>query len=1195
MGQALPKSSRQMLRRISLILVSCFIVLAIAVLITIANLSAITQSSANRYLASYNSELTQLTITPSSIVHGRIQALSVRVNDSLIDINDLQFTFAKEVSWLGLSISDIASISVGQIDVTLSADFFTGSNSKSNSGPSSALNLDALPRIAVGNTHLHLKQRTDDSISLDLDYLNLDNQGRLTSAISHQGNKLFKLNALLGKKHWTADTYLSFDVLTQLIDQLPRLHNDKEITFGPLAPLISMQKSLDKHHISLKGELLSAIDLDIALAHLTSTHQLEQLAVSLDKIEQVVLPTPIDITPQTDLGNHAGFQKRVFFDVSGPLSQLALTLQPMQVSLSISAAQQNALSKLLGKNLSGAINTSSAQTTQQTEILLQLVDPLTYELNSQKLSLNQLRASATIGDSNISGRLDNLSLINTDGLHRLHTDWQVSLAHKARVCISLDSFDPKLNVSHDSTPPDNQNNKITTSCTKMPPHSVAMSALNLLLQGRLNINELPLASAETANAKTAPHTYQGELAIAPASEFSMSHPYYTNSALAVNADRISAKLLQPLTLKFNENLISKNANKMSLTFGEFAVNVSGNQLEFGGSDDSPPYSLTSHNSELLASGGEIALDNNKVSKITLLPLSLKTINPVLIASKLTAITSEQPVNTQSSMTQPQKTQLSNTQISSAQVQLQSLGTVDLRINTNSNQDSNQDSDQDSVNLPAFRANISETTLTRNGLDDNHQPLVTIINVEELSLTTGAMSGTVSSETDKNASLPPSFAALINQDWHTNLDYRLANLSAREHYYRLGKQRQRKQLSLNNFSLNQSLNWNADKQAYYLATKEQWQLDNLAISSSHRFALPKTNQSQAKPSNALANNLKPSKMTTPTLDGELKFNSDANQLIDQLERWLKVSVPASVIGDAGLDAHYRLLWQEDAVKLAGTITPQLVISEGEINALPFEQATIGGKCEVSANAFSHSYRSQLYCDPLKLNIRAFNSGIVITNIDAIAKIDINNELSTDQQTTIRLNSSLENADVGKKADIDVTAKANTLGGKVLLPKFNLNLNAPSDAYLVLQGLDLEQLLAVQPQVGIYADGIFDGVLPVELVQGQVSVKDGRLAARAPGGLIKVDDNPAVMQMRLSQPYLDFAFSALEELHYTELSSRLDMAPNGDALLKVNVKGRAKDIERPIHLNYTQEENLLQLLKSLQIGDSLQREIEKTMEQ
>jgi len=182
---------------------------------------------------------------------------------------------------------------------------------------------------------------------------------------------------------------------------------------------------------------------------------------------------------------------------------------------------------------------------------------------------------------------------------------------------------------------------------------------------------------------------------------------------------------------------------------------------------------------------------------------------------------------------------------------------------------------------------------------------------------------------------------------------------------------------------------------------------------------------------------------------------------------------------------------------------------------------------------------------------------------------------------------------KNAQIDINAHANTLGGSVLLPKFNLNLNGGSEAYLVLQALDLQALLAIQPQVGIYADGIFDGVLPVELTNGQVSIEGGRLAARAPGGLIKVDNNPAVLQMRLSQPYLDFAFAALEELNYSQLSSSFDMQSNGDAQLMVNVKGRAKDIERPIHLNYSQEENMLQLLQSLQIGDRLQTQIEEAM--
>jgi len=56
----------------------------------------------------------------------------------------------------------------------------------------------------------------------------------------------------------------------------------------------------------------------------------------------------------------------------------------------------------------------------------------------------------------------------------------------------------------------------------------------------------------------------------------------------------------------------------------------------------------------------------------------------------------------------------------------------------------------------------------------------------------------------------------------------------------------------------------------------------------------------------------------------------------------------------------------------------------------------------------------------------------------------------------------------------------------------------------------------------------------------------------------------------------------------------MAPDGEAWLKVEVKGKAEGIERPIHLNYSHEENMLQLLRSLTIGDKLQTQIEASMQ-
>ena len=69
--------------------------------------------------------------------------------------------------------------------------------------------------------------------------------------------------------------------------------------------------------------------------------------------------------------------------------------------------------------------------------------------------------------------------------------------------------------------------------------------------------------------------------------------------------------------------------------------------------------------------------------------------------------------------------------------------------------------------------------------------------------------------------------------------------------------------------------------------------------------------------------------------------------------------------------------------------------------------------------------------------------------------------------------------------------------------------------------------------------------------------------------------------------------MEHLQYSQLSSSFDMNPAWDAKLLVEVKGRSQGVERPIHLNYSHEENMLQLFKSLQIGNDLQDRIEKSV--
>ena len=89
---------------------------------------------------------------------------------------------------------------------------------------------------------------------------------------------------------------------------------------------------------------------------------------------------------------------------------------------------------------------------------------------------------------------------------------------------------------------------------------------------------------------------------------------------------------------------------------------------------------------------------------------------------------------------------------------------------------------------------------------------------------------------------------------------------------------------------------------------------------------------------------------------------------------------------------------------------------------------------------------------------------------------------------------------------MTAKGKVLSGQFLLPEFNLKLQDKSHAYSAAAGHESGRGSAHSTAIGVYADGIFDGVLPVDLINGKVSITGGQLAARAPGGLIAISAIP-----------------------------------------------------------------------------------------
>ncbi len=379
------------------------------------------------------------------------------------------------------------------------------------------------------------------------------------------------------------------------------------------------------------------------------------------------------------------------------------------------------------------------------------------------------------------------------------------------------------------------------------------------------------------------------------------------------------------------------------------------------------------------------------------------------------------------------------------------------------------------------------------------------------------------------------------------------------------------------SLKQSLQWQptATGQTGRMTTSETWQIGALPVTSHHqlesvgqqnwRLTGQWQNQSLLPTLEQLLASTLPAEMWKQYRPRELSLSG---MLETQMSGQANLTLPIlsrPLLGKDKVERQARKMklgqWQ---LKLAPTLN-LVQVSKGAVSA---ESGRVSALCQLSSGSNS------VNCQQLAVTLETFNPGLPINDITLDGKMDID--------------------PLGDGGELNIKGRGELLGGEFLLPQFKLSRNDTSHAYLVLQRLSLPQLLALQPLEGVTATGIFDGVLPAKIEKGEISVNGGRLAARAPGGLIAVTDNPTVLSLRQSQPHLDFAFNALEHLEYNTLASTFDMQPGGEAELKVQVKGRSPGIERPIEFNYNHEENLLQLLQSLQIGNTLQQQLQDSLE-
>lgn len=173
----------------------------------------------------------------------------------------------------------------------------------------------------------------------------------------------------------------------------------------------------------------------------------------------------------------------------------------------------------------------------------------------------------------------------------------------------------------------------------------------------------------------------------------------------------------------------------------------------------------------------------------------------------------------------------------------------------------------------------------------------------------------------------------------------------------------------------------------------------------------------------------------------------------------------------------------------------------------------------------------------------------------------------------------------------------LGGQLRIPTVELDFSAPRQQLQIeLQEIDLAVLLAEHPSSDLAGTGRLSGSIPITLSDKGFSVMDGLMSAEAPGGRLQYRSAQTASIAAGSQG-MKIVTDALDDFHYTLLSTAVTYEETGKLLLAVRLEGRNPAIERgrPINFNITVEEDLPAMIASLQLTNQISDVIKKRVQE
>lgn len=171
-------------------------------------------------------------------------------------------------------------------------------------------------------------------------------------------------------------------------------------------------------------------------------------------------------------------------------------------------------------------------------------------------------------------------------------------------------------------------------------------------------------------------------------------------------------------------------------------------------------------------------------------------------------------------------------------------------------------------------------------------------------------------------------------------------------------------------------------------------------------------------------------------------------------------------------------------------------------------------------------------------------------------------------------------------------SDVLGGRINVPLIRYDTSQEVNSFgIEVEGLELEQIAALEAGSGIEATGKLDGVLPIILLAQGPQVPAGTLLARAPGGTVKYKGQSAE-SLKQSDPSVSLAMQVLDDFRYDKLQTDVTYQPDGELILGLQFQGHNPTFfdGQATHLNLNLEYNLLDLLESLRISNEVVEKLE-----